>query len=47
LERRPKIHGGAADLRISNELRTVLDSAEKEMSKLKDEFTTLSIICSR
>src|SRR6187200_496737 len=40
LERRPKIHGSAADLRISNELRTVLDSAEKEMSKLKDEFTS-------
>ena len=40
LERRPKIHGPAADLRISNELRTVLDSAEKEMSKLKDEFTS-------
>ena len=40
LERRPKIHGSAADLRISSELRTVLDSAEKEMSKLKDEFTS-------
>src|SRR6266508_2197363 len=40
LERRPKIHGSAADLRISNELRNVLDSAEKEMSKLKDEFTS-------
>jgi len=40
LEGRPKIHGSAADLRISNELRTVLDSAEKEMSKLKDEFTS-------
>ena len=40
LERRPKIHGSASDLRISNELRTVLDSAEKEMSKLKDEFTS-------
>jgi ATP-dependent Clp protease ATP-binding subunit ClpB len=40
LERRPKIHGSSADLRISNELRTVLDSAEKEMSKLKDEFTS-------
>src|SRR5712672_2663572 len=38
LERRPKIHGSAADLRISNELRTVLDNAEKEMAKLKDEF---------
>src|SRR5438874_133249 len=40
LERRPKIHGSAADLRISNELRSVLDGAEKEMSKLKDEFTS-------
>src|SRR5206468_2921120 len=40
LEARPKIHGSAADLRISNELRSVLDSAEKEMSKLKDEFTS-------
>jgi ATP-dependent Clp protease ATP-binding subunit ClpB len=40
LERRPKIHGAAADLRLSNELRNVLDSAEKEMSKLKDEFTS-------
>jgi ATP-dependent Clp protease ATP-binding subunit ClpB len=40
LERRPKIHGAAADLRLSNELRSVLDNAEKEMSKLKDEFTS-------
>src|ERR1043166_1128828 len=40
LERRPKIHGSAADLRIANELRSVMDSAEKEMSKLKDEFTS-------
>src|SRR5881275_2181828 len=40
LERRPKIQGAAADLRLSNELRSVLDSAEKEMSKLKDEFTS-------
>src|SRR5258707_4269632 len=40
LERRPKIHGAAADVRLSNELRTVLDNAEKEMSKLKDEFTS-------
>src|SRR5436190_1273257 len=40
LERRPKIHGAAADVRVSNELRAVLDSAEKEMSKLKDEFTS-------
>src|SRR6478735_7077134 len=40
LERHPKIHGSVADVRVSNELRTVLDSAEKEMSKLKDEFTS-------
>ena len=40
LERRPKIHGAAADLRLSNELRSVLDNAEKEMSKLKDEFAS-------
>src|ERR1700704_4672711 len=40
LDHRPKIHGAAADLRLSNELRTVLESAEKEMSKLKDEFTS-------
>src|SRR5215212_6973270 len=40
LDRRPKIHGSAADVRVSNELRSVLDSAEKEMSKLKDEFTS-------
>src|ERR1700746_2840436 len=40
LERRPKIHGTAADLRLSNELRSVLDNAEKEMSRLKDEFTS-------
>src|SRR5438874_1734156 len=40
LERRSKIHGTATDVRLSNELRVVLDSAEKEMSKLKDEFTS-------
>jgi len=40
LERRPKIQGAATDLRLSNELRSVLDNAEKEMSKLKDEFTS-------
>jgi ATP-dependent Clp protease ATP-binding subunit ClpB len=40
LERRPKIHGATADLRLSNELRSVLDGAEKEMSKLKDEYTS-------
>jgi ATP-dependent Clp protease ATP-binding subunit ClpB len=40
LERRPKIHGAPVDLRLSNELRSVLDGAEKEMSKLKDEYTS-------
>jgi ATP-dependent Clp protease ATP-binding subunit ClpB len=40
LERRPKVHGAAVDLRIGNDLRTVLDAAEKEMSILKDEFTS-------
>ena len=40
LERRPKVHGASVDLRLSNELRTVLDGAEKEMAKLKDEFTS-------
>src|SRR5260370_27714418 len=40
LDRRPKVHGSAVDLRLANELRSVLDGAEKEMSKLKDEFTS-------
>jgi len=40
LEQLSKIHGAAADLRISNELRSVLGNAEKEMAKLKDEFTS-------
>ena len=40
LGRRPKVHGAAVDLRLANELRSVLDGAEKEMTKLKDEFTS-------
>ncbi|MEP7014444.1 MAG: ATP-dependent chaperone ClpB [Verrucomicrobiota bacterium] len=40
LEQRPKVHGASVDIRISNELRSVFDAAEKEMSKLKDEFTS-------
>src|ERR1700730_3816792 len=40
LERRPKVHGASVDLRLSNELRSVLDNAEKEMAKLKDEYTS-------
>ncbi|HKP92521.1 MAG TPA: ATP-dependent chaperone ClpB [Chthoniobacterales bacterium] len=38
LERRPKIQGGTYDQRIGNELRATIDTAEKEMAKLKDEF---------
>src|SRR5260370_8947990 len=40
LERRPRVTGAAVDLRLSNELRSMLDGAEKEMSKLKDEYTS-------
>src|SRR5256885_176909 len=40
LNRRPKVTGTNVDLRLSNELRSVLDGAEKEMAKLKDEFTS-------
>src|SRR5437870_8795923 len=40
LERRPKVHGTGVDLRLSSELRSVLDGAEKEMSKLKDDYTS-------
>src|SRR5437763_14573237 len=40
LDRRPKVTGAAVDLRLSNELRSVLDGVEKEMAKLKDEYTS-------
>ncbi len=40
LERRPKVEGTGLDLRLGNELRATLDAAEKEMAKLKDEFTS-------
>src|ERR1700719_742879 len=40
LERRPKVTGAAVDLRLSNDLRSTLDGADKEMSKLKDEYTS-------
>src|SRR5437764_444142 len=40
LERRSKVTGASVDLRLSNELRSVLDGSEKEMSKLKDEYTS-------
>ena len=40
LNRKPKVTGASVDLRISNELRSVLDASEKEMAKLKDEYTS-------
>ncbi len=40
LDRRSKVHGAAVGLRLANELRSVLDGAEKEMSKLKDQYTS-------
>ena len=36
----PRITGGNVDQRIGNDLRSVLDGAEKEMAKLKDEFVS-------
>src|SRR5690242_8360554 len=39
LNRKPRVTG-AVDLRRSNEFRTVLDNSEKEMAKLKDEYTS-------
>jgi ATP-dependent Clp protease ATP-binding subunit ClpB len=40
LARRPKVSGAVSDLRISNDLRRTLDSAESEMPKLKDEYVS-------
>src|SRR6184192_142784 len=40
LNRKPKVTGASVDLRLSNELRSVLDASEKEMAKLKDEYTS-------
>ena len=40
IERRPRVTGGNVDVRIGNDLRSVLDGAEKEMAKLKDEFVS-------
>src|SRR5207237_8175785 len=39
LERRPKVHGATVDLRLSNELRSVLAGAEEAVAKCKVEFT--------
>ncbi len=40
LNRRPKVQGAGYEVRLSNELRATLDRAEREMAKLKDEFTS-------
>src|SRR5690242_19392492 len=40
LASRPKVSGAVSDLRISNDLRRTLDSAEGEMSNLKDEYVS-------
>src|SRR3954465_4884547 len=40
LDQRPKVMGAAVDLRIGNNLRAVLDAAEREMSRLKDEYVS-------
>ena len=40
LQKLPRITGGNVDQRIGNDLRSVLDGAEKEMAKLKDEFVS-------
>src|SRR2546430_11410890 len=34
LERRPRVTGAAVDIRLSNDLRSVLDGAEKEMAQV-------------
>ena len=40
LNRRPKVQGAGYEARLSNELRATLEAAEREMAKLKDEFTS-------
>ncbi|MEO7168334.1 MAG: ATP-dependent chaperone ClpB [Spartobacteria bacterium] len=40
LAKLPRVSGSNVDLRIGNDLRRVVDSAEKEMAKLKDEFVS-------
>ena len=40
LQKLPRVSGANVDLRLGNDLRGVLDSAEKEMAKLKDEFVS-------
>src|SRR5256714_1436679 len=38
LERKPKVQGDNLNQGIGNDLRSTIDTAEKEMAKLKDEF---------
>src|SRR5690349_19175773 len=38
IERIPRVSGSGVEQRIGNDLRGVLDGAEKEMTKLKDEL---------
>jgi len=38
LQQRPTVTGGSVEIRIGPNLRTVLDGAEREMSRLKDEY---------
>ena len=38
LARRPKVQGSAVQPYLGSELRTVLESAEKQMARLKDEY---------
>ena len=40
LNRRPKVQGAGYEVRLGSELRATLEDAEREMSKLKDEFTS-------
>lgn len=40
LAHRTKVHGGAVQPYIGGELRAVLDGAEREMGRLKDEFVS-------
>ena len=40
LEKLPRITGGGVEQRLGGDLRSVLDGAEKEMAKLKDEFVS-------
>ena len=41
LVQRPKVTGGAVDQYLGNELRSLLNEAETEMSRLKDEYVSV------